>query len=104
MWPIVLMFSDVTTLFGASPRTWMALLGFALLSTALAYIVFFRIVARSGPSTVMLVTMLIPVSAIFFGYLVLGEELVAREMIGALIIGAALLVIDGGFSLVSRQS
>jgi drug/metabolite transporter (DMT)-like permease len=75
--------------------TWLAVLGLAGLSTALAYIVFFQIIRRSGASTVMLVTLLIPVTAILLGWLVLGEPVSAREIMGAIIIGSALLVIDG---------
>jgi drug/metabolite transporter (DMT)-like permease len=75
--------------------TWLALLGLAALSTALAYIVFFQILRRSGPTNVMLVTLLIPVTAILLGYLVLGEGTTASEIVGALVIGSALLVIDG---------
>ena len=75
--------------------TWLAMLGLAGLSTALAYIVFFQIVRRSGPSNVMLVTLLIPVTAILLGYLVLDESISLREIIGALVIASALLLIDG---------
>jgi drug/metabolite transporter (DMT)-like permease len=41
------------------------------------------------------ITLLIPVTAILLGYLVLGETIALREIIGALVIGSALLVIDG---------
>ena len=75
--------------------TWLAVIGLAALSTALAYIVFFQILRRSGSTNVMLVTLLIPVTAILLGYLVLGESVSLREMIGALVIGSALLLIDG---------
>jgi drug/metabolite transporter (DMT)-like permease len=75
--------------------TWLAIIGLAALSTALAYIVFFQILRRSGSTNVMLVTLLIPVTAILLGYLVLGESVSLREMIGALVIGSALLLIDG---------
>jgi drug/metabolite transporter (DMT)-like permease len=75
--------------------TWLTLLGLAALSTALAYIVFFQVLRRSGSTNVMLVTLLIPVTAILLGYLVLGETIALREIIGALVIGSALLVIDG---------
>ena len=71
------------------------MLGLALLATSLAYIIFFRIVARSGPANVLLVTMMIPPTAIFMGYMVLNETLELREIIGALIIIAALTIIDG---------
>jgi drug/metabolite transporter (DMT)-like permease len=75
--------------------TWLAMTGLAALSTALAYIVFFQILRRSGSSNVMLVTLLIPVTAVLLGYLVLGEQISPREIIGALVIGGALLLIDG---------
>ena len=75
--------------------TWLAVIGLAALSTALAYIVFFQILRRSGATNVMLVTLLIPVTAILLGVLVLGETISAREIVGALVIGSALLVIDG---------
>ncbi|KJC35429.1 ABC transporter permease [Bradyrhizobium sp. LTSP885] len=75
--------------------TWLAVLGLATLSTALAYIVFFQILQRSGATNVMLVTLLVPVTAILLGYLVLGEPISLREVIGALVISSALLLIDG---------
>jgi drug/metabolite transporter (DMT)-like permease len=75
--------------------TWLAVIGLAALSTALAYIVFFQILRRSGATNVMLVTLLIPVTALLLGYLVLGEKIFPREIAGALVIGSALLLIDG---------
>ncbi|WP_345946113.1 DMT family transporter [Bradyrhizobium sp. I71] len=78
-----------------SDTTWLAVLGLAGLSTALAYIVFFQILRRSGATNVMLVTLLIPVTAILLGWLVLGEPISMREIAGAIVIGSALLVIDG---------
>jgi drug/metabolite transporter (DMT)-like permease len=78
-----------------SLQTWLALLATAALSTALAYVVFFQILVRSGASNVMLVTLLIPVTAILLGHFVLGEPLETREIIGALVIGGALLIVDG---------
>jgi len=84
--------------------TWLAILGLAALSTALAYIVFFAILQRSGATNVVLVTLLIPVVAILLGYLVLGEQVTRQEIIGALVIGSALLVMDGRvFSLFRRR-
>jgi drug/metabolite transporter (DMT)-like permease len=75
--------------------TWLAMFGLSAFSTALAYIVFFQVLRRSGSTNVMLVTLLIPVTAILLGYLVLDESISLREIIGALVIGSALLLIDG---------
>lgn len=73
----------------------LAMLGIGVLSTGIGFIIFFQIIARSGPSNVMLVTLLVPVSAILLGHFLLGEVIVVREYIGAIIIAAALLVMDG---------
>ncbi len=78
-----------------SLAAWLSLIGLAALATALAYIVFFRILARSGATNVTLVSLLIPVTAILLGWLLLGEPLSVREVVGALVIGSALIVIDG---------
>lgn len=75
--------------------TCLAVIGLAGLSTALAYIVFFQILRRCGATNVMLVTLLIPVTAILLGVLVLGETISSREVVGAMVVGSALLVIDG---------
>ena len=72
-----------------------ALLGLGLLSTALAYILYFRILAAAGATNVMLVTLLIPVSAILLGAVVLGEVLAPRHFAGMALIGLGLLAIDG---------
>ena len=72
-----------------------SLLALAVFGTALAYIVFFKILVRAGPSNVMLVTLLIPVTALVLGNVFLGEPIEAKEIVGAVIIGSGLLFIDG---------
>jgi drug/metabolite transporter (DMT)-like permease len=92
---LVSMFSEPQLYGQVSLKVWAALVALAALSTSLAYLIFFRTIRRSGPSFVSLVTMLVPVSAIILGYLVLGERLSLHEVAGALIIGMALVIIDG---------
>ncbi len=92
---IAFSFDDPSQLLHASAESWGALLGLSLLATSFAYIIFFRVVARSGPANVLLVTMMIPVSAIAMGVTVLGETLEMREILGAIVIILALLIIDG---------
>ncbi|WP_428031940.1 DMT family transporter [Ancylobacter sp.] len=72
-----------------------ALIGLGVLSTGLAYILYFRIVARNGATNISLVTFLVPVSAILLGALVLGEALEPREFLGFAIIALGLAAIDG---------
>ena len=78
-----------------SAATWAALLTFALLCTALAYIIFFRILAIAGSGNVMLVTFLIPVSALLMGALFLHEPITAPALVGMGLIAAGLATIDG---------
>ncbi|ORE91621.1 hypothetical protein ATO4_18534 [Aurantimonas sp. 22II-16-19i] len=72
-----------------------AVLGLALLCTALAYILFFRLLASAGATNLLLVTFLIPVSAILLGVLFLGEVLLPRHVGGMALIGLGLAAIDG---------
>jgi len=71
-----------------------ALAALALLSTALAYVLFFRVMAAAG-SNVNLVTLLVPVSAILLGVLVLGESLAPRHLAGMAVIALGLVAVDG---------
>ena len=77
------------------PVTLGALVGLALLSTALAYVIFFRILATAGATNLLLVTLLIPVSALVLGMSVLGEQLAAAHFAGMGLIGLGLALIDG---------
>lgn len=78
-----------------SPQVWMAMLSLALFSTAMAYILFFRILSSSGASNVVLVTFLVPVTASFLGWSILGEQLQTQHFIGMALIGLGLAIIDG---------
>jgi drug/metabolite transporter (DMT)-like permease len=69
--------------------------GLAVLSTVVAYLIYYRLLATTGSVNLMLVTFLIPVSAILLGVLILGEALVAHQLLGMAIIGIGLAVIDG---------
>lgn len=76
-------------------QTWGALLGLALLSTALGYMIYFRLLATAGATNVLLVTFLIPVSALLLGMTLLGEHLDLRHLMGMGLIGLGLAAIDG---------
>jgi drug/metabolite transporter (DMT)-like permease len=95
MLPLVLIADKPWNLATPAPQTWAAVLGLSLLSTALAYIIYFRLLARAGATNLMLVTFLIPVSALLLAITVLGEVLQARQLTGMLLIGLGLAAIDG---------
>jgi drug/metabolite transporter (DMT)-like permease len=74
---------------------WTALAGLALLSTALAYVLYFRILAAAGATNLLLVTLLIPFTAVLLGSVVLGERLLVRQLAGMAAIALALALMDG---------
>jgi drug/metabolite transporter (DMT)-like permease len=93
--PVALIVDHPWTLPAPTLPTWGAVLGIASLSTALAYVLYFRILATAGATNLLLVTFLIPVSAILLGSLVLGERLGLTHLLGMALIGAGLAAIDG---------
>lgn len=80
---------------GYPATSWAAVAALALLSSALAYVIYFRILASAGATNISLVTFLVPVSAILLGWLFLDERLGFAQLIGMALIGAGLALIDG---------
>jgi drug/metabolite transporter (DMT)-like permease len=72
-----------------------AILALAALSTALAYVLFFRLLATAGATNLLLVTLLIPASAVLLGVLFLGETFLPRQGAGMALIALGLAAIDG---------
>ncbi len=93
--PLVAVIDQPWTLPMPSPTAWAALLGIAWISTASAYLIFFRVVAIAGAANVMLVTFLAPVSATALGAIVLGETIGWNAIAGMALIFAGLAAIDG---------
>jgi drug/metabolite transporter (DMT)-like permease len=83
------------TLAAPGARVWLALLGLAIISTALGYVVYFRMLATAGATNLLLVTLLMPAIAVVLGASVLGERLAARHLGGMALIAAGLALIDG---------
>ncbi len=93
--PLALMVDQPWTLALPGPAILSALLGLGLLSTAAAYVIYFRILASAGATNLLLVTFLIPVSAILLGVLVLSEQLSVAQLAGMGLIALGLAAIDG---------
>jgi drug/metabolite transporter (DMT)-like permease len=92
---LVLAFEEPAQLLTSSTRVWVAVGAMAVVSTALAYILYFRLLATAGATNALLVTLLIPVTAILLGAMYLGERLHLLHFAGMAVIGIGLLVIDG---------
>ncbi len=93
--PLALAADRPWTLALPGPAVSAALFGLGLLSTAAAYVIYFRILARSGSTNLLLVTFLIPVSAILLGALILDERLTGAQLAGMGLIALGLAAIDG---------
>lgn len=96
---LVLPFALIVDRFWALPMpsatAWGALAGIALLCTAVAYILYFAILARAGATNLLLVTFLLPASALLLGALVLAEPVTPRALAGMALMGMGLVAIDG---------
>ena len=93
--PLVLLFDRPSVLLGASIAAISAMVSLALFSSALAYLIYFRVIGRAGATNALLVTFLVPVSAILLGLLLLDEALDARQLAGMTAIFIGLAAIDG---------
>jgi drug/metabolite transporter (DMT)-like permease len=93
--PIALIIDQPWTLAMPGMETIGAVLGLAALSTALASVVYFRILATAGANNVLLVTFLLPITAILLGAVLLNEVLLPRHVPGIVLIGFGLAVLDG---------
>lgn len=95
MLPVVLLFDQPWAM--AMPRLDSTLAGvtLALLSTALAYILYFRLIDRAGASNAQLVAFLMPILAVILGIAFLGESLSSGQIAGAGLIAVGLAILDG---------
>lgn len=93
--PIMFFIERPDQLANPSAEVWMAVIGLGAFSTALAFILFFKILSSAGATNVSLVTFLAPVTTIILGWLILNERLNSEHFIGMLFIGIGLAAIDG---------
>ena len=93
--PLALLFDRPWTLPMPSAAALGSLAGIAAFSSALAYVIYFRLLATAGATNLMLVTLLAPVTAILLGVAFLGEVLMPRHVVGMALIAARLAAIDG---------
>ncbi|WCE31890.1 DMT family transporter [Vibrio sp. SCSIO 43137] len=92
--PITLYVEGTINIDQTSISTWLAIAGLAVASTAFAYILYFRILELAGATNVLLVTLLVPVSAVLLGSLFLNETLEVIHITGMALIAIGLSAID----------
>jgi drug/metabolite transporter (DMT)-like permease len=93
--PLSLLLDRPWTLPMPDAGAWAALFGIALLSTALAYVLFYRLLATTTATLVSLVAFLMPVNALWLGALFLDEAITLQSLAGMALIGLGLVAIDG---------
>lgn len=93
--PVALAFGQSMTALPTSLAAWGAVALLALVGSAFAYVLFFRLIETAGATNSMLVTLLVPPIAIAVGAIVLGERFGIEQLAGLVLIAAGLAVIDG---------
>ena len=93
--PLMLIFDQPWTLAMPTALAIYSQLGLSLLCTAVAYILFFTIIKRAGSTNISLVTFLVPISAMILGATLLNEHITSNHIMGMLVIGLGLALIDG---------
>lgn len=86
---------DHAWLLRPSMETWAAMLGLAIVSTALGYLAYFRLLVNAGPTNALLVTFLIPPAAVLIDLLAFGQRLPDMALPAALLIFAGIACVDG---------
>ena len=81
-----------------------AIMGLAIFSTVIAFILFFRLIASAGATNATLVTFLIPISAVLLGVSFLGETFSGFQFAGMTLIGLGILVMDGRIGNLLRRT
>ena len=93
--PLVLFWDRPWLLPMPGPGVWLAVLALGLVSTGIAYALYFRLLAEAGATNTALVTQLVPVMAILLGVVFLGESLLPRHLAGMALIAVGFCLIDG---------
>jgi drug/metabolite transporter (DMT)-like permease len=93
--PLVLLIDKPWQLAAPSALSWAAIGSLGVISTGVAYLLYFRVLAAAGATNLMLVNFLVPITAIVLGIMVLNEVLLTQHIAGMLLIAAGLALMDG---------
>ena len=84
--------------------SWAAVTALGVLGTAVAYLIYFRLLTTAGTSNALLVTFLIPINGVLLGIFVLGETFAPYQLAGMFLILLGLVAVDGrAFLLLKRK-
>lgn len=95
MLPMAIWAAGSWSAFETSGFVWLNVIALGIGATALAYLIYFRLLADAGATNASLVTFLVPASAILFGALLLDERLTAPQLSGFGLLLVGLVLLDG---------
>lgn len=95
MLPVALYFGTGWSVAGTSMTAWANVAALGIIATALAYLIYFQLLADAGATNASLVTLIVPASALLFGWLILGENLSALQLAGFAVLLIGLVALDG---------
>lgn len=87
-----------------SVSSWLAVIGLGAVCTGLAYLLYFRLISRIGPSGAISVTYLVPAFAVLWGMLFLGETITTSMVVGSVIILSGTALATGAMRLPATKS
>jgi drug/metabolite transporter (DMT)-like permease len=93
--PVALLVDQPWQIAAPSTGAMAAVLAMGTFGSAFAALLYFTVLRRAGATNTLLVTLLLPLTPIVLGAMFLGDELHAREIAGAALIGLALVILDG---------
>ena len=68
---------------------------YALSCSVFAYLIYFKILETTGAGNLLICTIIVPASALILNYIVLGEQIISKEIFGIIIISIGLIILDG---------
>jgi drug/metabolite transporter (DMT)-like permease len=95
---------EAPDLVASTPLTWLALLWLGLLGSCVAYLLYFSLLHSVGPTRATMVTYVFPVVGLVLGIVFLQEQLTPSLLIGAVMVVAGILVVNGSTLLRSLRS
>jgi drug/metabolite transporter (DMT)-like permease len=95
MLPIAIYFGSGWSFSETSMTAWANVFALGVFATALAYLIFFQLLSEAGATNASLVTLIVPASALLFGWLILGENLSMLQLGGFAVLLLGLVVLDG---------
>jgi drug/metabolite transporter (DMT)-like permease len=98
--PLALVFAPLTRV--PSPEAIVSLLILGLGGTAIAYVLYFYMLARVGATRTIIVTYLLPVTALIYGVLLLGETIRVQSILGMVLVLIGIAITTGGAAFVWR--